>query len=148
VQQAREAADAARGEASRLAREMLANGHEVAETLSQIGSLGNEIQKDINDIVVALQYQDITQQKLQRLKDPLLTDLVGSLRAIFDETRVLSNKLQVSGLVEGASGSAEALRISTAGPANDPAVAPPAAAGDNAATAPQRRKGDDAVEIF
>ncbi len=66
VQQAREAAQGAGAEGARLGREMLYNGQEVAETLSQIGALGNEIQKDINDIVVALQYQDITQQKLQR----------------------------------------------------------------------------------
>src|SRR5258706_10608622 len=109
---------------------MLCNGQEVAETLSRIGALGSEIQKDINDIVVALQYQDITQQKLQKLKNPLLTDLMASLRVIFDETRVLSMKLQGSGLVA----------------ANDSPAAPAAAAGERApAPAGARRKGDEAV---
>ena len=114
---------------------MLFNGQEVAETLSQIGALGNEIQKDINDIVVALQFQDITQQKLQRLKNPLLTDLLASLRTLFDETRVLSNKLQGSGLVDGASASPAALRPI---PANDEKPSPQG----------PRRKGDEPVEIF
>jgi chemotaxis regulatin CheY-phosphate phosphatase CheZ len=75
---------------------MLYNSQEVAETLSQIGAIGGEIQKDINEIIVALQFQDITQQKLQRLKNPMLSDLLTSLRAIFDETRSLSVKLEAA----------------------------------------------------
>jgi len=132
VQLARDAAEAANAEGQKLGREMLFNGQEMAETLSQIGALGNEIQKDINDIVVALQFQDITQQKLQRLKNPLLTDLMASLRVIFDETRVLSNKLQGSGLVDAGS------------------AAPAVEQAPRTETPPPhgRRKGDEAVEIF
>ena len=147
VQQAREAAEAASAEAEILGREMLFNGQEVAETLSQIGALGNEIQKDINDIIVALQYQDITQQKLQRLKSPLLTDLLASLRVIFDETRVLSNKLQGSGLVDPGATS-PGMRVVVGGaPEPDAGQAP---ANDPGGPEPQggRRKGDQGVEIF
>ena len=133
VRQAREVAQLAGAEGEKLGREMLFNGQELNETLSQIGALGNEIQKDINDIIVALQFQDITQQKLQRLKNPLLTDLMASLRVIFDETRVLSSKLQGSGLVED-----------SLGPGAAPA-ATPAPGGDDPRG---RRKGDEAVEIF
>jgi len=146
VQEAREAADGAGGEAAKLGREMLFNGQEVAETLSQISGLGNEIQKDINDIVVALQYQDITQQKLQRLKNPLLTDLMGSLRVIFDETRVLSNKLQGSGIVDQtATGSFKVVNIPAAPPDGQAGAAP---AGNEDVGPGGRRKGDEAVEIF
>ena len=147
VQQAREAAEAASAEAATLGREMLFNGQEVAETLSQIGALGNEIQKDINDIIVALQYQDITQQKLQRLKSPLLTDLLASLRVIFDETRVLSNKLQGSGMVDPGATS-PGMRVVVGGaPEADAGQAP---ANDPSGPQPQgpRRKGDQGVEIF
>jgi hypothetical protein len=147
VQQAREATDAANGESQKLGREMLYNGQEVAETLSQIGALGNEIQKDINDIVVALQYQDITQQKLQRLKTPLLTDLMASLRVIFDETRVLSNKLQGSGIVDQtASGSFKVVAVPDGGVDLAPTGAPKA--GNDDVGPGGRRKGDEAVEIF
>jgi methyl-accepting chemotaxis protein len=149
VQQAREAAEAAQAEAAKLGREMLFNGQEVAETLSQIGALGNEIQRDINDIVVALQYQDITQQKLHRLKNPLLTDLMASLRVIFDETRVLSNKLQGSGIVDQTnSGSFKVVTLPDGTPDLAPAASPSPAGNDKAAQAPGRRKGDPAVEIF
>jgi len=132
AQLAREAAYFAAAEGDKLGREMLFNGQEVAETLAQIGALGNEIQKDINDIIVALQYQDITQQKLQRLKNPLLSDLMASLRVIFDETRVLSTKLQGSGLVESAPAETGAERqpVDAQGPVKEP------------------RRGDSAVEIF
>jgi hypothetical protein len=147
VQEAREAADAAGAESAKLGREMLFNGQEVAETLSQISGLGNEIQKDINDIVVALQYQDITQQKLQRLKTPLLTDLMASLRVIFDETRVLSNKLQGSGIVDQtASGSFKVVNLTGAPP--EPGQAGAARADNDEVGAGGRRKGDEAVEIF
>ena len=149
VQQAREAAEAAQGEATKLGREMLFNGQEVAETLSQIGALGNEIQRDINDIVVALQYQDITQQKLQRLKNPLLTDLMTSLRVIFDETRVLSNKLQGSGIVDQTnSGSFKVVTLPDGTADLEPGKSVATAGNDETAQAPGRRKGDPAVEIF
>src|SRR4051794_7564314 len=111
-----------------------------------------EIQKDINDIVVALQYQDITQQKLQQLKNPLLTDLMSSLRVIFDETRVLSNKLQGSGIVDqAASGSFKVVTLTGSPAGTGPAAAAPAAGNDEPpATEPpgRRKKGDEAVEIF
>jgi len=136
VRQARDVAQLAGAEGEKLGREMLFNGQELNETLSQIGALGNEIQKDINDIIVALQFQDITQQKLQRLKNPLLTDLMSSLRVIFDETRVMSSKLQGSGLVVG-----EAVQVETPEPGASPAT--PAEG-----VPPGRRKGDEAVEIF
>jgi methyl-accepting chemotaxis protein len=150
VQQAREAAGAAENEASKLGREMLFNGQEVAETLSQIGALGNEIQKDINDIVIALQYQDITQQKLQHLKAPLLTDLMSSLRVIFDETRVLSNKLQGSGIVDQTTtGSFKVVTLPGEPAESVPGAGPQAAGNDEPPEKPPgRRKGDEAVEIF
>lgn len=133
VAQAREASSFASGEGQKLSREMLYNSQEVAETLSQIGAIGNEIQKDINEIIVGLQFQDITQQKLQRLKDPMLTDLMASLRAIFDETRSLSVKLEGSGMVDQAG------------------EAPMKSAPEGAASAAGQgspRKGDERVEIF
>lgn len=132
VAQAREASNFATGEGQKLGREMLYNSQEVAETLSQIGAIGNEIQKDINEIIVALQFQDITQQKLQRLKNPMLTDLMASLRAIFDETRSLSVKLEGSGLVDERAGDMK----------NAPAGAAPEAGQGGP------RKGDERVEIF
>jgi methyl-accepting chemotaxis protein len=155
AQQARDAAEVAGTEGGRLSAGLRQSGQEMRETLSHISALGGEIQKDINDIIIALQFQDITQQKLQRLKDPMLSDLTNSLRAIFDETRVLSTKLEVSGMVEGEKAVIVPFRVSRSGApgdeaaiAVDPAQAAPAAAPAAGEKDGQRRKGDEAVEIF
>ncbi len=154
AQQAREAARRRARKAGRVSAGMRESSHEVNESLAQIGALGGEIQKDINDIIVALQFQDITQQKLQRLKDPMLSDLTNSLRAIFDETRVLSSKLEVSGMVEGENGRRRAVppqpfrrwraRCETDGNRSR-RIPPPAPAGrtrERAASQGRRGRGD------
>lgn len=144
VQQAREAASSAEEESGKLKSGMLENSRALEQTLAQISALGNEIQADINNIIVALQFQDITQQKLQRLKHPMLTDLTTSLRAIFDETRVLSSKLQTTGMVDrsGSVAGSELPEVAKEGN-GQPAVATPLEA------APKPKgNSSDAVEIF
>jgi len=144
VQQARDAATSASEESGKLKTGMLDNNRALEQTLAQISALGNEIQTDINNIIVALQFQDITQQKLQRLKHPMLTDLTTSLRAIFDETRVLSSKLQTTGMVERQGGGS--FRVSRAMDQPEMAAEEPAPA-PAPAKKPKANDGD-AVEIF
>jgi|GEM_PF-3815263 len=100
AQQAREAAQAASAEVSKLTGGMHRTGDEVAEALAQIRALGDEIQTDINSIIIDLQFQDFTQQKLQRLKNPVLAELTDALREIVEEARSMSNKLEGSGLID------------------------------------------------
>lgn len=141
VQQARDAASSAEDESGKLKAGMLENSRALEQTLAQISALGNEIQADINNIIVALQFQDITQQKLQRLKHPMLTDLTTSLRAIFDETRVLSSKLQTTGMVDRSGEDrrgANQAGIEPAPEAQPPEPRPPKAKGG----------AGDTVEIF
>ncbi len=144
VQQAREAASSAEEESGKLKSGMLENSRALEQTLAQISALGNEIQADINNIIVALQFQDITQQKLQRLKHPMLTDLTTSLRAIFDETRVLSSKLQTTGMVDrsGAEGGGDSSEV-----AKDVAGQPAEATSPQVAPKP-KGGSSDTVEIF
>lgn len=144
VQQARDAATSASEESGKLKTGMLDNNRALEQTLAQISALGNEIQTDINNIIVALQFQDITQQKLQRLKHPMLTDLTTSLRAIFDETRVLSSKLQTTGMVERQGGGS--FRVSRAMDQPEMAAEEPTPA-PAPAKKPKANDGD-AVEIF
>lgn len=142
VQQARDAAGSAEQESTKLKEGMLENSRALEQTLDQISALGNEIQADINNIIVALQFQDITQQKLQRLKHPMLTDLTTSLRAIFDETRVLSSKLQTTGMVDRSGQRASDEPPDENAPA-DARVEP-----KPASEVPKPKSGSDAVEIF
>jgi hypothetical protein len=58
-------------------------------TLTRINELSVEIQKDINQIIVAMQFQDITRQKLERLHKPTLGAAAESLSLLSHETRAL-----------------------------------------------------------
>ena len=70
-----------------------------------------------------------------------------SLRVIFDETRVLSNKLQGSGIVDQtASGSFKVVAVPDGSVDLVPTGAPKARNDDVGPSG--RRKGDEAVEIF
>ncbi|MES2355765.1 MAG: hypothetical protein V4568_15465 [Pseudomonadota bacterium] len=127
---------------------------EITTVLTQIGELGNEIQTDINNIIVALQFQDMTQQKLQQLKSPLLTDLTSSLQTIFDETRVMSFKLEGSGLVDGQPTRNTAIQINRAKDqisivnAAPVKTNPPVISAANIAQSGKDSSGGASVEIF
>ena len=84
----------AKGDVSKLTRSMLSKNQEVTEIVENINNLGKELKQDIYKIIMSLQFQDITQQQLQRLKDPLLQEIGQRLDSITSETRVLGKKLQ------------------------------------------------------
>ena len=74
---------------------------EVTAILENINALGEEVKQDIYKIIMSLQFQDITQQRLENLKNPLLSELSRHLSSITDETRVLNKKLQVPNVKGG-----------------------------------------------
>lgn len=79
-----------------LASRMRKKNDDVTRVLENINSLGEEVKHDIYKIIMSLQFQDITQQRLESLKNPLLSELSKHLCSITDETRVLNKKLQPS----------------------------------------------------
>jgi len=135
-------------------RDNSAYNEEITTVLTKIGALGNEIQTDINNIIVALQFQDMTQQKLQRLKNPLLTDITSSLQTIFDETRVMSFKLEGSGLVDSQHTRDAAMQMNHA--KNQISIVntgsiktnPPVASAANIAQGQKDAGGSASVELF
>ena len=62
---------------------------QIESTLNRINDLSVEIQKDINQIIVAMQFQDITRQKLERVHKPTLGAAAESLSLLSHETRAL-----------------------------------------------------------
>ena len=96
AKQARDAGRKSNEEVAELTGATLRKSQEVNAALGEIGALGERIQDDINKIVVELQFQDITQQKLQRLKAPMLTELSSSWLSMFEETRAFNRKLNLS----------------------------------------------------
>jgi methyl-accepting chemotaxis protein len=86
---ARRAVEIARSEISMLNAATIDQTRQVEATLKRINDLSVEIQKDINQIIVAMQFQDITRQKLERLHKPTLGAAAESLSLLSHETRAL-----------------------------------------------------------
>lgn len=84
---AREASERAASDVEHLNARMLQKSAEIEATLHNINALGGEIQRDINQIIVAMQFQDITQQKLEKVKGANLLPIQQSLSVLSHETR-------------------------------------------------------------
>ena len=86
---ARRAVDVARKEIDTLNSATIEQTRQIEITLQRINELSVEIQKDINQIIVAMQFQDITRQKLERLHKPTLGATAESLSLLSHETQAL-----------------------------------------------------------
>lgn len=86
---ARRALDVARSEVTTLNAATIEHTRQMEGTLTRINELSVEIQKDINQIIVAMQFQDITRQKLERVHKPTLGATVESLSLLSHETQAL-----------------------------------------------------------
>jgi methyl-accepting chemotaxis protein len=86
---ARRAVEVARAEITTLNAATIEQTRQIEETLKRINDLSVEIQQDINHIIVAMQFQDITRQKLERLHKPTLGAAAESLSLLSHETRAL-----------------------------------------------------------
>ena len=89
AQAARRAVEVARAEITTLNAATIDQTRQIEVTLTRINDLSIEIQKDINQIIVAMQFQDITRQKLERLHKPTLDATTESLSLLSHETRAM-----------------------------------------------------------
>lgn len=88
---ARLTAQQAEADVAQLNVTMIEKTREVEETFERINGLGKEIRNDISKIIIAMQFQDLTKQKLERLKEPTL-GVIQTLQAIFEEADQTTNK--------------------------------------------------------
>jgi methyl-accepting chemotaxis protein len=86
---AKRAVEVARNEIGTLNAATIEQTRQIENALQHINALSVDIQKDINQIIVAMQFQDITRQKLERLHKPALAASVESLSMLSHETRAL-----------------------------------------------------------
>jgi hypothetical protein len=86
---ARRAVDVARSEIAVLSSATIEQTRQMESTIKRINDLSVEIQKDINHIIVAMQFQDITRQKLEGLQKPTLGAAADSLSHLSHETQAL-----------------------------------------------------------
>ena len=81
------AAVQAKVDVSQLNIATMEKAREVTGTLEKITTLGKEVRHDINQIIVAMQYQDITHQKLEHVKSPLLAAASAGIAEVAAKTR-------------------------------------------------------------
>ncbi|HEY4998777.1 MAG TPA: hypothetical protein VII36_06525, partial [Usitatibacter sp.] len=86
---ARRAVEVGRTEIDKLNGATIEQTRQIEITLKRINDLSMEIQKDINQIIIAMQFQDITRQKLERLHKPALGAATESLSLLSHETQAL-----------------------------------------------------------
>jgi methyl-accepting chemotaxis protein len=144
AKQARDAGRKSNDEVKELTGATLRKTQEVNTALGEIGALGERIQDDINQIVIGLQFQDITQQKLQRLKQPMLAELASSWLSMFEETRAFNRKLGRS-TGESVELPPQHFRVSLKNSPDGEIKPKPA---DEAPDAERPRRDDGKVELF
>lgn len=86
---ARRAVEVARAEIGSLKGATIEQTRKVEATLQHINDLSVEIQSEIDHIIVAMQFQDITRQKLERLHKPTLGATTDALATLSHETRAM-----------------------------------------------------------
>ncbi|HET9650902.1 MAG TPA: methyl-accepting chemotaxis protein [Usitatibacter sp.] len=86
---ARRAVELARQEIGTLNAATIDQTRQIEATLKRINDLSKDIQKDIDNIIVAMQFQDITRQKLERVHKPALGATVESMALLSHETQAL-----------------------------------------------------------
>ena len=89
---ARQSAQRANADVGQLNLTMIAKTKEVEESLSKINALGEAIQQDVNNAVIAMQFQDITQQKLEHMRGNILTDVMCNLDTLSVETQEMMKR--------------------------------------------------------
>lgn len=89
---AKDSAQRAKADVSQLNVTMIEKTKEVEVSLAKISSLGLDIQQDVNNAIVAMQFQDITQQKLEHVRGSILTDVMQNLDLLSAETQAMMKK--------------------------------------------------------
>ena len=86
---AKRAVELASTEISTLNSATIEQTRQIEIALQRINALSVDIQKDINKIVIAMQFQDLTRQKLEQLHKPTLAASAEALSLLSHETRAL-----------------------------------------------------------
>ena len=86
---AKRAVEVAHAEIGTLNAATIEQTRQIEKTLQHINALSVDIQKDINRIVMAMQFQDLTRQKLEQLHKPTLAASAEALSLLSHETRAL-----------------------------------------------------------
>lgn len=92
AQDARRAVELARTEISTLNAATIAQTGQIEAALKRINDLSGDIRRDIDQIIVAMQFQDITRQMLEREHRPALVAVSEALAQLSHETGALRGR--------------------------------------------------------
>ncbi|HET7765442.1 MAG TPA: hypothetical protein VFK92_10185 [Burkholderiales bacterium] len=137
---AKESARRAKADVSQLNVTMIEKTKEVEVSLAKINSLGQDIQQDVNNAIIAMQFQDITQQKLEHMRGNILTDVMQNLDVMSSETQEMMKRDLFQAIRTEAERGGAAVAIVATGQEPVPAAA--------AATAPVNSAAVEKVTLF
>jgi methyl-accepting chemotaxis protein len=89
---AKESALRAKADMAQLNLTMIDKTREVEDSLAKINGLGEAIQQDVNNAIVAMQFQDITQQKLENMRGNILVEVMRNLDSLSVETQEMMTR--------------------------------------------------------
>jgi methyl-accepting chemotaxis protein len=89
---AKDSALRAKADVAQLNLTMMDKTREVEDSLSKINGLGEAIQQDVNNAIIAMQFQDITQQKLENMRGNILVDVMRNLDSLSVETKEMMTR--------------------------------------------------------
>jgi len=82
----------AKADVAQLNVTMIDKTREVEDSLSRINGLGEAIQQDVNNAIIAMQFQDITQQQLENMRGNILAEVMRNLDTLSVETQEMMAK--------------------------------------------------------
>lgn len=132
-------------EVIQLTRSLDGKNREVAQTVSSINAISREISQDVQNVVMSLQFHDITSQQLNSMLDPL-DELRRTLFHLMQETLKLDNTL-----LEGLPGDSKWLARTRDGHRLESEIKPATAQPLTPAAkpvAPEQADNGPAVELF
>src|SRR5208282_547075 len=89
---ARDSALRAKADVAQLNLTMMDKTQDVEDSLSKINGLGEAIQQDVNNAIIAMQFQDVTQQKLENMRGHILVEVMRNLDSLSVETKEMMTR--------------------------------------------------------
>jgi len=151
---AKESALRAKADVAQLNLTMMDKTKDVEDSLSKINGLGEAIQQDVNNAIIAMQFQDITQQKLENMRGHILVEVMRNLDSLSVETKEMMTRdiflaIKEETVGRNASASGRTRTDKDAGiRVGDGATRTPPAAPENASAAADSDADVARVELF
>jgi methyl-accepting chemotaxis protein len=145
---AKESALRAKADVSQLNVTMMDKTREVEDSLSKINGLGEAIQQDVNNAIIAMQFQDVTQQKLENMRGNVLVDVMRNLDSLSVETKEMMTRDIFLAINQEAGGSPARIGADAEGQVAEEPTPTPQLDAEHASVAANSDAAATRVELF